>query len=369
MTGKSTVKEIDRGWNSIVKNLGVFTSLDVFVGIHEGANHEGNLTAAQVGAIHEFGSKDGRIPQRRWLRAGVDYYSKEIGERYEIAFKVATTPGGNVKTQLNRIGLFGVSKVKEYIRKVGQSVWPDIQERTKLAKGSTKILIGKHSQLINGITYTLRPAGQKRGGVRLSDADGTTVVSTVARASKTIGQIRSERRKSIKGRRSERKSATRDKRKSATKRRRFASKLRREDRRERSRANKKETGKRRRFMAKLRKDSRKQSTRVKNLESRKRRLFMSKLRKQDRRQRSRAKISDQKRTRRVAAKSRRKSRNIRDRAKIRERTKRKKSRASLMARASKARDKSKRVAVKARAKIKAASFRKAQESFTGVSSK
>lgn len=351
MTSKSTVKDIDRGWNAIVKNLQTLNSLDVFVGIHEGIDHDGELTAAQVGAIHEFGSKDGRIPQRRWLRAGVDYYAKEIGQKYDDAFKASLKPGSNMRRELNRIGLFGAAKVKEYIRKVGQSVWPDITDETKLAKGSTKILIGKTSQLINSVKHTLRPAGQKRDeGTRLSDADGTTVIATAARAKRSIGQIRSERRKASKARRSEKKAATRTRRKEATKRRTFAAKLRKDDRRDKSRAKKREATKRRSFMSKMRKSSRKEATRAKNTESRKRRLFISKLRKDDRRDRSRVKIREQKLASRDRVKARNKAKNTRDRAKIRERNKKIKVRATVRAKSLREKDKVRKVSSRDRVK-------------------
>lgn len=358
MTRKSIVKDIDRGWNEIVKNLQVLNSLDVFVGIHEGVDHDGELTAAQVGAIHEFGSKDGRIPQRRWLRAGVDYYAKEIGQKYDDAFKASLKPGSNMRRELNRIGLFGAAKVKEYIRKVGQSVWPDITDDTKIAKGSTKILIDK-SQLIKGIKHTLRPAGQKRDeGTRLSDADGTTVIATAARAKRTVGQIRSERRKA----RSEKKAATRVRRKEATKRRTLDAKLRKADRRNKSRAKKRESTKRRRFMSKMRKDSQKEATRARSKESRKRRLSIAKLRKSDRRDRSKAKQRDERRAVKDRVKARKRSKNVRDRAKIRERTDRAKTRSKAIS--LKQKEKAKRVKIRERDRVKKSKASKAPKTKT-----
>lgn len=365
MTRKSTVKDIDKGWNEIVKNLQTLNSLDVFVGIHEGIDHDGELTAAQVGAIHEFGSKDGRIPQRRWLRAGVDYYAREIGQKYDAVFKASLKPGSNMRRELNRIGLFGAAKVKEYIRKVGQSVWPDITDETKLAKGSTKILIGKTGQLIKTVTHTLRLAGQKRNeGTRLSEADGTTVIATAARAKRSIGQIRSERRKAAKSRRSEKKSATRERRKEATKRRTFAAKLRKDDRRDKSRSKKREATKRRRFMFKLRKDSRKEATKSRKKESRDKRLFMSKLRKQDRRAKNRDKKREERRIVKDRVKARKKSKNIRDRAKIRERNKKTKVRATVRAKALREKNKASKLKDKERARLNSAADR-AQAAFSG----
>lgn len=196
------VKDIDKGWNNIVQNLAEMNAIDVFVGIHEGETHDGELTAAQVGAVHEFGSKDGRIPQRRWLRAGVEHYSKQIGDKYSQLYKSSMRPSTNMRIGLNRIGLFGVAKVQNYIRNVGQSVWEDISEETKKRKGSTKILIDV-GQLIGSVTHTLRPKG-------LGVSDGEVLLDGVgvsARDSRRSRKSNKRRRDSAVSKKSKRKAS------------------------------------------------------------------------------------------------------------------------------------------------------------------
>lgn len=232
--GKSRVVDIDKGWNRIVQQLEVLNDLDVFIGIHSDApstDETGKLTAAAIGAIHEFGSKDGRIPQRQWLRAGIDHFSREIGEKYAELFKDITAGRGfDAKRALNRLGLFGVAKVREYIRKVGQDVWPDITDATKIAKDSTKILIDT-GQLIQGITHTVRVASVSQitassiaaGIKRPESREKKPAKKRIKRSLKTI---RSERRKSASENKSARKKATKVRRKVAKKRRTQAKKSR-----------------------------------------------------------------------------------------------------------------------------------------------
>jgi hypothetical protein len=58
-----------------VRELAAWNGMIVTVGIHgsDGATlEEGGLTLAQIMTVHEFGSDDGTIPQRSWLRAWFD---------------------------------------------------------------------------------------------------------------------------------------------------------------------------------------------------------------------------------------------------------------------------------------------------------
>lgn len=243
---KSTVKDIDKGWRRIVEELNVLNDYDVFVGIHSTANstdETGELTAAAIGAIHEFGTKDGRIPPRPWLRTSIDHYSREISEKYgEIFRQVTKGQGFTGKRGLNRLGLFTQAKVRAYFTRVGQDEWPDISDDTKLAKGSTKILIDTGA-LRRGVTYTVRPADTSILTLE-SIAQGierpqSTQTKTGNKQKRSLKRIKADRRKAASERKRERKKATKDRRKAAKKtarearkRREFMKKLRRDQARD-----------------------------------------------------------------------------------------------------------------------------------------
>ncbi len=73
MSGK--VVDKDLGWNEIIGNLekadGKTTKVGV-VGPPGRRKLPSGLTVASVAAVHEFGSSDGRIPERSFIRAAVD---------------------------------------------------------------------------------------------------------------------------------------------------------------------------------------------------------------------------------------------------------------------------------------------------------
>jgi len=79
--------EKDRGWNKIKKMLsrnvnGKAASVG-WQGSEAGQDHDGT-TNVELAAVHEFGSKDGKIPERKLMRATLEQhaekYSKEEAE-------------------------------------------------------------------------------------------------------------------------------------------------------------------------------------------------------------------------------------------------------------------------------------------------
>lgn len=148
-----TVRDIDKGWRKIIAGLDELQKSDVLVGVHEGEERlDDEMSSAELAALHEFGSEDGTVPERSFLRASTDHYSDIFGEAFSDAFKDIVALRRPARQALNRIGLLGQAKVREFITVVGQSVWPDISDATKKRKGSSKILIDT-GQLRRDITY------------------------------------------------------------------------------------------------------------------------------------------------------------------------------------------------------------------------
>ena len=71
------VSDKDLGWTKAMKGLADLGGVVVTVGLHSDAEpyqrgQAAPANVAQIGAVHEFGSEDGRVPARPWLRPPVD---------------------------------------------------------------------------------------------------------------------------------------------------------------------------------------------------------------------------------------------------------------------------------------------------------
>lgn len=135
------VVDIDKGFRSIGRHLRkMIPGPNVTVGIQdaEAAENREGITNANLMAIHEFGSMDGRIPQRSVLRSTVDRERRLIGRMLERAVKNAAG-NGNPRRELGRVG----EKVRaEMVRTIDQSIGLEANAPSTIAaKGSSKPLI------------------------------------------------------------------------------------------------------------------------------------------------------------------------------------------------------------------------------------
>ena len=66
-----TVQDIDRGWNRIKREVQKSGGVKVGVMGDAGTSDEG-ADMLLIAAVNEFGSADGRVPERSYIRAGFD---------------------------------------------------------------------------------------------------------------------------------------------------------------------------------------------------------------------------------------------------------------------------------------------------------
>lgn len=144
--GGSSVQDIDLGWNKIVKDTKIFSKLEVKFGMIEGdsnsrSNGSGNFTNAEIGAINEFGSADGTIPERSWLRKSSDHFQKQLADlQQDLYSQINSKRRVSVKKGLDEVGQKSVKLVQQFIRQVGPSQWESLDPATIDAKGSATIL-------------------------------------------------------------------------------------------------------------------------------------------------------------------------------------------------------------------------------------
>lgn len=112
---------------------------------------EGGITNAELMAVHEFGSRDGRIPERAPMRTS---FAKN-GPKYIEMMRVglATVDRGELEIfrAMNLIGSVMASDIKATII---AGLKPENAESTKKAKGSDTPLVDT-GQLLNSITHAV----------------------------------------------------------------------------------------------------------------------------------------------------------------------------------------------------------------------
>lgn len=122
------VRDIDRGYKAIVHDLRALgdATPKVFVGLLQDKGQErteeGGITLAGYAAVNEFGSEDGHVPERSFLRSTVDdnrgRYMTAL-DRCAAAFVEGAKkngPGGGLAALEHRLGLLG-SRVKGDVRR------------------------------------------------------------------------------------------------------------------------------------------------------------------------------------------------------------------------------------------------------------
>ncbi|MBS5780231.1 hypothetical protein [Megamonas sp.] len=131
------VKDIDLGWEKIIKNMKTLDKKVLKVGIQEGdMSADGKNTMAYIGSIHEYGAE--HIPQRSFIRSTLDDNSSQIanlsGQLGAKIIEGKQTP----EQALNLIGLKIAGMIQE---KITDGNFTPLSPATVRAKGDNKPLI------------------------------------------------------------------------------------------------------------------------------------------------------------------------------------------------------------------------------------
>jgi len=151
-------RDIDRGWESIKRRVFGLRGASVVAGLVAGqggdkAHEESDLTIAEIGIVHEFGSRKAHIPERSWMRS-------TEAERRRVWFKLVeeglgemlTPKGPTIEQLLTPVGLIMESDLK---RKITSLQTPPLAESTKRRKGSSNPLIDTGA-MRNSVTWEIR---------------------------------------------------------------------------------------------------------------------------------------------------------------------------------------------------------------------
>lgn len=80
---KSTIRDVDKGYARVRTLFDNYSRRDSFskvglLGSEADERPDGDLTQAEIGAVHEFGTEDGKIPQRSWIGSTFDKQRDEL---------------------------------------------------------------------------------------------------------------------------------------------------------------------------------------------------------------------------------------------------------------------------------------------------
>ncbi len=99
------------------------------------------FTNAEIGMVHEFGSKDERIPRRSFLEDPLVIKKDEINETIgKLIGKHLTEKNGMTKI-FKKVGIKAEAIIQEAFATGGFGEWKELKPKTITNKGSSAILI------------------------------------------------------------------------------------------------------------------------------------------------------------------------------------------------------------------------------------
>ena len=123
------VTDVDHGYDALVRDMRKLRSSRVLVGILQDkggeTDEDGGITLAGYAAVNEFGSEDGRVPERSFLRSTMDTNKAAYADELKAALgsavdRVVKGSAGDMLKEmergLGRLGLKAVRDVKDTIR-------------------------------------------------------------------------------------------------------------------------------------------------------------------------------------------------------------------------------------------------------------
>lgn len=147
------MKVNDKKWKQLKKKLGKLSlgKAHVRVGTFGGVHSSGYLMP-ELMATHEFGSQDGRIPQRSFIGATLSERRQEITKLLsQYADQILQDKLAPAQA-LGQLGLWAATAVKAKITTT--DIPPPLKPSTIARKGSTKPLVDT-GQLVNSITWVV----------------------------------------------------------------------------------------------------------------------------------------------------------------------------------------------------------------------
>jgi hypothetical protein len=179
---KITVTDKDLGWDKLfsqVKEIADARGMRVRVGVLDGdggdAREEGSdLSVAEIAAVNEFGTEDGHIPERSFLRSTFDEEREGLADLGRELFAKILFDGMKAETALGQMGTRLASAVRDKIRSNIPPLNAPSTALRKAMKGRTKRLFSKAPKTL---------------GQGLAQVGAVAVVKTLIDTGRLLGSI------------------------------------------------------------------------------------------------------------------------------------------------------------------------------------
>jgi hypothetical protein len=151
----------DLGWRKILEAARAaagssYAKVGVLADDEKGGLHRdgAKLSVAEIAVVLEYGTEDGHIPARSFVRATIDLLRDElIATSARLLVQVVLDRSMSVERALNILGLRGVTAIKQRITS-GDGIPPPNAPSTIRAKGSSRPLVDT-GLLLSAITWAV----------------------------------------------------------------------------------------------------------------------------------------------------------------------------------------------------------------------
>lgn len=140
-----------KGIKTLLERVGKPGTVEVGI-IDPGMHGDGPFNTAEIGFVHEFGSSDGRIPERSFIRSTLKSDRKDIIKLTKALLKKVLSGAMPLNQAL---GLMGIDAADRISQKIVEIRTPPNSPQTIAKKGSSNPLVDT-GQLKNSITHKVR---------------------------------------------------------------------------------------------------------------------------------------------------------------------------------------------------------------------
>jgi hypothetical protein len=161
--GKNRLEVKDKGMAAMFERAQQIKEAYVKVGVladdEKGGMHYpgGDLTVAEVAAVNEYGTQDGRIPARSFLRSTFEARREELAEMGREFIEKVVDGKLDLAIALGRMGAWLAGKVKRAITD-GDGIPPENRPSTVRKKGSSRPLVDT-GRMLAAITWSVIVGG------------------------------------------------------------------------------------------------------------------------------------------------------------------------------------------------------------------
>lgn len=148
----SEMTDVEEELKEMKKKIELYNKKDVMIGVTGTTN--GDRGNAFLMAVHEYGTQDGRIPERRPIRLTMENNQEKYGRRLQQGIDKVLRDEMDVMTALNSIGEEVAGDVKITI---SNGLTPPLADSTVRArKDNSDTPLYDTGELVNSITYEVR---------------------------------------------------------------------------------------------------------------------------------------------------------------------------------------------------------------------